>query len=180
MQACQDFPLMEFPRQEHRSGLPFPSPGGLPDPGIESGSLTLHGDSLLTEAPGKPLGKGRLPLSWGRREHPKKRLRCYFHFLHEAQRSKANCSRSQSSITWQRTWSLIFLPQCPCSWPLHSTTCTRPTTAPRVSGAPGIQSIFFKLVLNETAQQFIEWERLEISSRKLDIQREHFMQRWAQ
>ena len=54
---------MEFPRQEHRSGLPLPSPGGLPDPGIEPGSLTLHGDSLSTEGLGKPLGKGRLPLS---------------------------------------------------------------------------------------------------------------------
>ena len=35
------------------SGLPFPSPGNLPDPGIEPGSPTLQADSLLTELPGK-------------------------------------------------------------------------------------------------------------------------------
>ena len=32
---------MEFSRQEYWSGLPFPSPGDLPDPGIEPGSPTL-------------------------------------------------------------------------------------------------------------------------------------------
>ena len=35
--------------------VPFPSPGDLPDPGIEPGSLTLQADSLLSEPPGKPL-----------------------------------------------------------------------------------------------------------------------------
>ena len=44
---------MEFSRQEYWSGLPFPSPGDLPDPGIEPGSLALQADSLLTEPPGK-------------------------------------------------------------------------------------------------------------------------------
>ena len=34
-------------RQEYWSGLPFPSPGDLPDPGIESGSLTLQADSII-------------------------------------------------------------------------------------------------------------------------------------
>ena len=45
---------MEFSRQEHWSGLPFPSPGDLPDPGIESGSPALQADSLLSEPAGKP------------------------------------------------------------------------------------------------------------------------------
>ena len=40
---------MEFSRQEYRSGLPFPSPGDLPDPGIKPGSPTLQADSLPTE-----------------------------------------------------------------------------------------------------------------------------------
>ena len=40
---------MGFPRQEYWSGLPFPSPGDLPDPGIEPGSPALQTDSLLTE-----------------------------------------------------------------------------------------------------------------------------------
>ena len=38
---------MGFSRQEYWSGLPFPSPGDLPDPGIESGSPALQADSLL-------------------------------------------------------------------------------------------------------------------------------------
>ena len=40
---------MGFPRQEYWSGLPFPSPGDLPDPGIEPGSPALQADSLLSE-----------------------------------------------------------------------------------------------------------------------------------
>ena len=44
---------MEFSRQAHWSGLPFPSPGDLPDPGIEPRSPTLQEDSLPAEAPGK-------------------------------------------------------------------------------------------------------------------------------
>ena len=45
---------MEFFRQEYWSGLSFPSPGDLPDPGIEPGSPTLQADALLFEPPGKP------------------------------------------------------------------------------------------------------------------------------
>ena len=37
------------------SGLPFPSSGDLPNPGIEPGSPPLQADSLLTEPPGKPM-----------------------------------------------------------------------------------------------------------------------------
>ena len=40
---------MEFSRQEYWSGHPFPSPGDLPDLGIEPGSPELQADSLLTE-----------------------------------------------------------------------------------------------------------------------------------
>ena len=46
----------EFSRQAHWSGLPFPPPGGLPDPGIERGSLALQADSLPSESPGKSFG----------------------------------------------------------------------------------------------------------------------------
>ena len=47
-----------FSRQEYWSGLPFPSPGDLPDPGIEPGSPALQADSLPSEPPGKPELKG--------------------------------------------------------------------------------------------------------------------------
>ena len=40
---------MGFSRQEYRSGLPFPSPGDLPNPGIEPGSPTLEADALTSE-----------------------------------------------------------------------------------------------------------------------------------
>ena len=43
-----------FSRQEYWSGLPFSSPGDLPDPGIEPRSLALQADSLLTELLEKP------------------------------------------------------------------------------------------------------------------------------
>ena len=42
---------MEFSRQECWSGLPFPSPGDLPDPGIEPESPALQADSLQSEPP---------------------------------------------------------------------------------------------------------------------------------
>ena len=43
---------MGFSRQEYRSGLPFPSPGDLPDPGIEPRSSALQADALPAESPG--------------------------------------------------------------------------------------------------------------------------------
>ena len=44
---------MGFSRQEYWSGLPFPSPGDLPDPEIEAGSPALEADALTSEPPGK-------------------------------------------------------------------------------------------------------------------------------
>ena len=55
--AHQAPPSMGFSRQEYWSGLPFPSPGDLPDPGIEPRSPVLRADTLLSEPPGKPPGK---------------------------------------------------------------------------------------------------------------------------
>ena len=45
---------MGFSRQEYWSGLPFPSPGDLPNPGIEPGFPALQADALSSEPPGKP------------------------------------------------------------------------------------------------------------------------------
>ena len=44
---------MGFSGQGYWSGLPFTSPGDLPDPGMEPGSPALQADSLLSEPPGK-------------------------------------------------------------------------------------------------------------------------------
>ena len=44
---------MGFSRQEYLSGLPFSSPGDLPNPGIKPGSPILQVDALLSEPPGK-------------------------------------------------------------------------------------------------------------------------------
>ena len=49
---------MGFPRQEYRSGLPFPTPGDLPHPGIEPvpmASPALAGGFFTTKPPGKPV-----------------------------------------------------------------------------------------------------------------------------
>ena len=55
--ACQAPLSMGFSRQEYWSGLPFPSPRDLPDPGMEPGSPALQTGSLPCDPPGKPLGK---------------------------------------------------------------------------------------------------------------------------
>ena len=47
--AYQVPPSMGFSRQEYWSGLPFPSPGDLPDPGIEPRSSALQADSFASE-----------------------------------------------------------------------------------------------------------------------------------
>ena len=46
---------MEISRQEYWSGLPFPSPGDLPGPGIEPASPVLAGRFFTTEPPWKPV-----------------------------------------------------------------------------------------------------------------------------
>ena len=58
--AYQASPSMGFSRQEYWSGLPFPSPGDLPNPGIEPRCPALEADALTSEPPGKPQESG-----WG-------------------------------------------------------------------------------------------------------------------
>ena len=55
MSLNQAPPSMGFSRQEYWSGLPFPSPGDLPDPRIKPRSPALQADALTSEPPGKPL-----------------------------------------------------------------------------------------------------------------------------
>ena len=54
--AHQAPPSMGYSRQEYWSGLPFPSSGDLPDPGIEPRSPALQADALTYEPSGKPDG----------------------------------------------------------------------------------------------------------------------------
>ena len=60
--TCQVLPSVGFSRQEYWNGLPFPSPGDLPNSGIKPRSPTLQADSLPTEPPGNlhSLFKGKL------------------------------------------------------------------------------------------------------------------------
>ena len=53
--AHQPLWSMGFSRQEYWNGLPFPSPGDIPDPGIEPKSPALQADALPSEPPRKPL-----------------------------------------------------------------------------------------------------------------------------
>ena len=58
--AHQAFLSMGFSRQEYWSGLPFPSPEDLPNPGIETRSPALQADTLTSEPPGKPISESDL------------------------------------------------------------------------------------------------------------------------
>ena len=74
--AFQAPPSMGFSRQKCWSGLPFPSPGDLPDPGIEPGSPALQADALLSEPPGNYTLK---EMSWGYSESSKRRTDLWKH-----------------------------------------------------------------------------------------------------
>ena len=68
LQCPPQAPLsMGFSRQEYWSGLPLPSPGDLPDPGIELGSPALQEDSLPTELRGKPSQHLQIFVNWVKR-----------------------------------------------------------------------------------------------------------------
>ena len=56
-------------RQEYWSGLPFPSPGDLPDPAIECRSPTLEADALTSEPPGKPPSKPLVSANYHQHQH---------------------------------------------------------------------------------------------------------------
>ena len=55
---CQAPLSMGFSRQEYWSGLPFPFPGALPNPGIKPGFPALQADASLSEPPGKSMETG--------------------------------------------------------------------------------------------------------------------------
>ena len=111
--ASQASLFRRFPRQEHWSGLPFPSPGDLPDPGIKPKSPALQVDSLPSEPPGKP---------WGPLLVNQKGLKC-FHWC-EVQLFLWGCPQ-------------LFLLQCPCLSPQNSPSGFGGTHAPLPGKAEG-------------------------------------------
>ena len=77
---------MGFPRQEHWSGLPFPSPGDLPDSRIKPVSLALAGGFFITEPPGKPKFPVRSAI---------------FHFIRDAEKRTFNMTLKKCLHLWK-------------------------------------------------------------------------------
>ena len=78
---CQDPLSMGFPRREYWSGLPFPTSGDLPDPGVKplapAVDPVLQANSLPAEPPGKSIKKYRRVClrPWGKEGFPKQDLK---------------------------------------------------------------------------------------------------------
>ena len=70
---------MEFSRQEYCSGLLFPSPWDLPDPGIKPGFPALQADSLPSEPPGKPQVNKKVSFANYKHIMPTLPIQLYFH-----------------------------------------------------------------------------------------------------
>ena len=74
---CSDHLSMEFSRQEYWNGLPFPSPGDLPDPGIQPGSPALQADSL----PSEPGTGAQMVWNNGLKHHFLSQSQCTWNFI---------------------------------------------------------------------------------------------------
>ena len=96
---------MEFSRQEYWSGLPFPSPGDIPNPGTEPKSPALQADSLPSEPLGKPkTGVGNHSLLQG--IFPTQELNpCLLHCRRKPRREDGVVVSSDAFITrwWMKT-----------------------------------------------------------------------------
>ena len=117
--AAYQAPLsMGFSKQECWSGLPFPSAGDLPDPGIEPGSPTLQEDALPSEPPGKPvlvcIGTCTIFV-----------IISYLPFMCQKKNNKKTCRESKEVqnivlLLWIFFFFLReYLFMCPGCWPLN-------------------------------------------------------------
>ena len=122
---------MEFSRPEHWNGQPFPSPGDLPNPGIETRSPTLQADSLPAKPQGKPENTGVGSLSLLQHIFPTQELnQGHLHYrqilyqlsyqgsppidlfspeLSANSTERGNITKSQSCL---KIFSSFFLPKC--------------------------------------------------------------------
>ena len=112
--AYQAPPSMGFSRQEYWSGLPFPSLGDLPDPGIEPRSPALKTDALLPEPPGKHflLRRSLIGCSpWGRKESDVTE-RLHFHFslscIGEGNGDPLQCSCLENPREGGASWAAVY------------------------------------------------------------------------
>ena len=103
---------MGFSRQEYWSGLPFPSPGDLPDPGMESESPALQVDSLPSEPLGKHVLSYVLSIRWQSFQGPfELKIMIFFYVLRmRSLRVKWRCSLSY--IDFVSIWDNIFVIKC--------------------------------------------------------------------
>ena len=93
--AYQAPPSMGFSRQECWNGLPFPSPGDLPNPGMEPGPPALQADALLSKPPGKPQKTEYFPPNVGNNTMTSALLSA--HTLSYDTRSPSHCSQTRKS-----------------------------------------------------------------------------------
>ena len=122
---------MEFSRPEYWSGQPFPSPGDLPNPGIEPRSPTLQSDSLPAEPQGKPKNTGLGSLSLLQQIFPSQELN----------RSLPHCRRILYQLSYEGGLSIRLCKFSDCKY----------TTSQLHKGRPNETSIKHKplLLLNQ-------------------------------
>ena len=107
---CQAPLSMGFSSQEYWSGLTFPSPGDLPNPGIEPGSPALQADSLPTELRGKPTCE----YMWGKYREGQKVQTFYILKGIAKLHSSETALKLQSHQQWRQSLLLHFVANAAC------------------------------------------------------------------
>ena len=133
---------MGFSRQEYWSGLPFPSPGDLPNPGIEPRSPALQADALTSEPPGKTkMGtiKDRNGMDLTEAEYIKKMWKEYTEELYK--KDLHNSDNHDGVITHLEPDIL----ECEVKWTLDSITMNE------ASGGDGIPVELFQILKDDAA-----------------------------
>ena len=108
---CQAPLSTEFSRQEYWNGLPFPSPGNIPDPGIKPRSPALQADSLLSEAHGKPDALNRARVNGNMLQHTRVRDRefcCQSPCNVDSHASSHDRGPSHLTAEWGSILSVLF------------------------------------------------------------------------